>query len=122
MSDIILLGTDEHVRLAAHAAQELVAGRPVHTGALVASLRDFIRSALALAPIPNGVTIPAQGPTRPAGTGGRGKGETGRDDTRTGGKTGGGVGGAGMGGGMGGVGMGLGTSGADPDDPSHPQR
>src|ERR1700753_1032030 len=31
LSDIVLLGTEEQVRLAAHAAGELVAGRPVHT-------------------------------------------------------------------------------------------
>src|SRR5690606_7049390 len=31
LSDIILLGTDEQVRLAARAATELVAGRPIHT-------------------------------------------------------------------------------------------
>src|SRR5687767_12832602 len=30
LSDIILLGTEEQVRLAARAADELVAGRPVH--------------------------------------------------------------------------------------------
>ncbi|PZN95762.1 MAG: hypothetical protein DCF30_18440, partial [Hyphomicrobiales bacterium] len=31
LSDILLLGTDEHVRLAERAARELVAGRSVHT-------------------------------------------------------------------------------------------
>src|SRR3954463_9640400 len=35
LSDIILLGTEEQVRLAAAAADELAAGRPVHTHQLV---------------------------------------------------------------------------------------
>ena len=43
LSDIILLGTEEQVALAAHAAQEMVAGRPIETGALLTSLRAFIR-------------------------------------------------------------------------------
>jgi hypothetical protein len=46
LSDIILLGTEEHVRLAERAARELTAGRPVHTHELVVSLRNFIREAL----------------------------------------------------------------------------
>ena len=58
LADIILLGTEEQVRLAEHAARELVAGRPVHTHDLVVSLRDFIRQALDLAPIPADLTIP----------------------------------------------------------------
>src|ERR1700689_1764631 len=45
LSDIILLGTEEQVRLAAAAAAELAAGRPVETAALVVCLRDFIRQA-----------------------------------------------------------------------------
>lgn len=111
LSDVILLGTEQHVRLAEHAARELVAGRPVHTHDLVVSLRDFIRQALDLDPIPADLAIPMQGPVRPAGNGGgRGKGE--RD-----GKGGKGVG-AGMGGGMG---MGGGAGGvADADDLSSP--
>lgn len=52
LSDIILLGTDEQVRLAAHAATEMVAGRKVDLAELVVSLRNFIRQALDLAPIP----------------------------------------------------------------------
>src|SRR5690606_8387580 len=52
LSDIILLGTEEHVRMAERAARELVAGRPIHTHELVVSLRDFIREALDLDPIP----------------------------------------------------------------------
>ncbi len=116
LSDIILLGTEEQVRLAATAAQELVAGRPVHTGELVVSLRNFIRSALALDPIGDGVVIPTQGPARPAANGGRGRGgEAGRDGGERGGGgrgSGGGSGMAGMGaGGMGaGVGLGLGAT------------
>ena len=103
LSDIILLGTDEQVRLAQRAAVDLVEGRPVHTHELVVSLRDFVRHALDLAPIPAGLEIPVQGPTRPASAGGgRGGGDRGR--------AGGSGGGAGMGGGAGGgVGMGMGA-------------
>ncbi|MHA6731866.1 hypothetical protein [Devosia sp. A369] len=97
LSDIILLGTEEQVRLAEKAARELVAGRPVHTHDLVVSLRNFIRKALDLDAIPADLTIPMQGPTRPGSAGGgRGKGEGGQ-----GGGGGGGMGGGGMGGGMG---------------------
>jgi uncharacterized membrane protein YgcG len=109
LSDIMLLGTETHVRLAERAARELVAGRPVHTHDLVVSLRDFIRVALDLDPVPADLAIPMQGPTRPSGSGGRGKGE--REGTGKGGGRGGGMG---MGGGMGG---GLG-SGGDADDPA----
>jgi uncharacterized membrane protein YgcG len=110
LSDIILLGTEEHVRLAERAAREMVAGRPVHTQELVISLRDFIREALDLGPIPSDLAIPAQGPTRPSPSGGRGKGEGGSEVARQrGGGQGGGMGG-GMGGGAGG-GMGMGTGG-----------
>lgn len=106
LSDILLLGTEEQVRLAASAASDLVAGRPIHTDALVASLRDFIRRVLDLEPVPAGLDIPRQGPTRPASTGGKGKGDGGREGG------GGGRGGGGMGGGAGmGVGMGLGIGG-----------
>jgi len=103
LADIILLGTDEQVRLAQRAARELVEGRPVRTHELVVSLRDFIRHALDLAPIPAGLDIPVQGPTRPAGAGGRGG-----DGGRAGGGGGGGGMGGGMGGGAGGGGMGMG--------------
>jgi len=99
LSDIILLGTEEQVRLASRAAQELVEGRPVHTHALVTELRNFIREALDLDPVPADVTIPLQGPTRPSSSGGKGGG-SGR------GEGGGGGGGRGGGGGMGG-GMGM---------------
>jgi hypothetical protein len=111
LSDILLLGTDDQVRLAAHAATELAQGRPVHTHALVVSLRDFIREALDLAPVPTGLEIPHQGPTRPA-SGGAAKGRA--DSGERGGKAGGGAGGAGMGamGGLG-AGMGVGTQSTD---------
>ena len=100
LSDIILLGTDQQVRLAAHAANELTAGRPTHTAELVVSLRDFIRKTLDLDPVPSALQIPSQGPTRPSATG-RGKGEAGgKEEARGGnGRGGGGGGGGGMGGG-----------------------
>lgn len=110
LSDIILLGTEQQVRLAERAARELVAGHPVHTHELVVSLRDFIREALDIGPIPADLSIPMQGPTRPSGSGGRGKGE-GRQGG-SGGRGGGGMGG-GMGMGGGGMGGGLGMSGPD---------
>jgi hypothetical protein len=96
LSDIILLGTEDHVRLAERAARELAGGYPVRTDALVVSLRDFIRKALDLDPIPADLAIPVQGPTRPSAAGGRGKGENGKEGARQG--AGGGMG---MGGGMG---------------------
>lgn len=95
LSDIILLGTDEQVRLAAIAATELATGRPTHTADLVVSLRDFIRQVLDLDPVPKDVSIPKQGPTRPSAGSGKGGG------TKDEGKSGGGGGGGG-GGGIGG--------------------
>lgn len=96
LSDIILLGTEEHVRLADRAARELVAGQPVHTHDLVVSLRTFIRKALDLEPVPSDLTLPAQGPARvPASGGGRAK----DDGKKDGGKGGNGGGGGGDGGG-----------------------
>ncbi|WP_377160351.1 hypothetical protein ACFJIX_12285 [Roseateles sp. UC29_93] len=107
LSDIILLGTDEQVRLAAQAAQDMVTGKPVETAALVASLRDFIREVLELDPIPASVVIPKQGPLRPAG-GGKAGGAGGREGgSRGGGGAGGGAAGAG---GLG-AGLGLGAAG-----------
>lgn len=108
LSDIILLGTEEQVRLADRAARELVAGQPIRTDELVVSLRNYIRKALDLEPVPADVAIPPQGPTRPGSSGGRG----GRGE---GGGSGGGGGGGGMGGGMG-MGMGLGGGAAADDD------
>src|SRR6187402_3157734 len=99
LSDIILLGTEEQVELAARAATELTEGRPTHTAELVVSLRDFIRSVLDLDAIPSSVVIPKQGPTRPSsGGGGKARTEGGKGDGREGG--GGKGGGGGMGGGM----------------------
>ena len=96
LSDIILLGTEEQVRLAERAANELVAGRAVHTQDLVVSLRDFIRHALDLDPVPGDVAIPMQGPARPSGAAGRGKQE-GRQGGGGGGMDAGGGGGAALG-------------------------
>lgn len=118
LSDILLLGTDEQVRLAAQAATELAAGRTVHTAELVVSLRDFIRSVLDLAPVPADLSIPKQGPTRPSGA--KPKGDGGGDREGKGGGRGGG--GAGGGGGMAaGAGMGMGVVLADDGDqaPQH---
>jgi hypothetical protein len=114
LSDIILLGTEEQVRLAARAATELAEGRPIHTHELVVSLRDFVRAALDLDPVPAGLALPKQGPTRPGSGnagGGRGKGE-GEAKGGGGGRGGGGGGGGGMGAGMGvGAGIGFGSAG-----------
>ena len=107
LSDIVLLGTEGQVRLAAQAAAELAAGRPVHTHDLVISLRDFIRRALDLDPVPADVTIPRQGPARTQGPRG-GKSEGGAKNDTRGGKSGGGGMGAGMG-----MGLGLGAHGLD---------
>ncbi|MDR7031954.1 hypothetical protein [Mesorhizobium sp. BE184] len=109
LSDIILLGTEEQVRLAQRAVGELVAGRRVETHDLVVSLRDFIRVALDLAPVPAGLPMPRQGPARPSSGSGRGggRGEGGNAGGGRGGGAGGGMGGGMGGGGMGGGGMGM---------------
>ena len=115
LADIILLGTDEQVELATKAAQELVAGRPVHTAELVVALREFIRAALRIDPVPATLDVPRQGPARTAGSGGRGRGEGGdRSGGRGGGGRGGG-GGMGAGIGVGGAGVGAGLA-ADSND------
>jgi hypothetical protein len=113
LSDVILLGTEDQVKLAASAASELVAGRRVHLHALVVSLRDFIRGVLDLDPIPSSLAIPKQGPARPGSAGGKGgSGGGARDDAKGGGgRGGGGGGGGGMGGGMGGAAIGGGALG-----------
>ena len=100
LSDIILLGTDDQVRLAAHAATEMAAGRPVETAALVTSLRDFIRDVLELDPIPTSLAIPKQGPLRSLGS----RDKAGGGASGSGGGKGGadGGGGGGLGGGVGG--------------------
>lgn len=109
ISDIILLGTEEHVRLAERAARDLVVGRPVHTHELVISLRNFIREALDLDPVPDDLAVPMQGPTRPSSSGSRGK-----SDHHNAPK-GGGRGGGGMESGTG-VGLGGGFASGDPSD------
>jgi len=119
LSDVILLGTEEQVHLAAQAAQDMVAGRHIETAALVASLRRFIRAALDLEPIPASVAIPSQGPTRTAG-GGTGARRAGGSTAEGGGKGTGGGGAAGSGMGSMGMGVGLGSLGRGerpgPDD------
>lgn len=114
LSDILLLGTEEHVRLAGQAARDMVAGRPIHTAELVTALRTYIRRALDLEAVPQDVEIPAQGPTRPQAGSGRAGPRGSTDASRSGG--GGGGGGAGGGGGSG-MGMGLGLGGRRGDDP-----
>ena len=111
LSDIILLGTEEHVRLAGRAARELVAGHPVHTHELVVSLRDFVRDALDLDAIPADLAIPMQGPTRPSASGSKGPGA--RDDGNRGGGGGSGANGGG------GMGMGTGVGMNNDDDHMH---
>ncbi|MCY1505846.1 hypothetical protein D9M68_400720 [compost metagenome] len=107
LSDVILLGTEEQVRMAASAASDLVAGRPVHTAELVVSLREFIRRVLDLEPVPAQLAIPRQGPARPSSAG-RGKGDGGAKPGAGGGQ------GGGTGGGGGGLMMGLNLD-RDPD-------
>ena len=116
LSDIILLGTEDQVRLAAQAATELVAGRPVHTHALVLSLRDFVRRALDLEPVPAGLPIPEQGPARTPASRGKGDGGAKGGEAKGGGRGGGGGMGAGMGGGMG---MALGGHAGDGEQDRH---
>jgi hypothetical protein len=101
LSDIILLGTEEQLRLAAAAAAELAAGRPVETAALVVSLRDFIRQVLDLEPVPSQLQIPRQGPSRAASS------KSGNDADKKNTKQGGGGLGGGLGGGSGSTGTGA---------------
>jgi len=120
LADIILLGTEAQVRLAEKAARELVAGRAVPVHDLVVSLRDFIREALDLDPIPAGLDIPRQGPVRPSGSGAKAGGRERGEGGGSGRSGGDGIGGGGMsGGGMvggGGLGSPLGTSHHTDDD------
>lgn len=108
LSDIILLGTEDQVRMAAQAAQDMVAGRPVQTAALVHSLRLFIRAALYLEPIPADVAIPNQGPLRPNSGSGAGMRRGANAEGGAGGNRGGGGGASGGGGGGMGLGIGMG--------------
>ena len=114
LSDIILLGTEEQLRLAAFAAQELVEGRHIPTHDLVVSLRHFIRKALDLEPIPTDLRIPKQGPTRPQSSGGKSKSGGSEDSS---GRAGGG-GQRSEGGGGGDAGSGGGIAGLDSEDES----
>jgi heme exporter protein D len=117
LSDVILLGTAEHVRLAAQAANDMAAGRKIETAELVESLRNFIREVLDLDAVPPNLVIPRQGPTRTASAGGRGNAAN-----RSGGRAGGGgdQGGSGMAaGGMMGVGVAASRS---PQDDANPHR
>ena len=100
LSDIILLGTEEQVRLAATAAAELAAGRPVETAALVVCLRDFIRQVLDLQPVSSQLLIPKQGPSRAMPLKGGKEGEKNSAKQSGGRGLGGGAGGAGLGGGF----------------------
>lgn len=72
LSDVVLLGTAEQVRLAAQAASDMVAGRKIETALLVRSLRDFVREVLDLESVPVDLAIPEQGPLRTSAAGGRG--------------------------------------------------
>ena len=109
LSDVVLLGTAEQVRLAAQAASDMVAGRKIETDRLVRSLRDFIREVLDLETVPLDLEIPGQGPSRSSAAGGRGNAAS------TGGRAGGGgQGGAGVAaGGM--LGLGAGRPSQDVD-------
>jgi uncharacterized membrane protein YgcG len=110
LSDVILLGTEAQVRLAAKAASELAEGRPVETAELVVSLRQFIREVLDLDPVPAALAVPRQGPARPSAAGSRGASRPESGESRGGGRGGGG----GQGGG--GAGMGLGPGGPAHED------
>jgi len=117
LSDVILLGTESQVRLAARAASDLAAGRPVEISELVISLRNFIREVLDLDPVPPDVAIPKQGPLRPAASGrGGGKGGGAEDGRKPGAGGRGGGAGDGAGGGAAMLGGGALGAGLDPDD------
>ncbi len=108
LSDVILLGTEEQVSLAARAAADLAAGQPTLTHELVVSLRKFIRQVLDLEAVPAGLAIPKQGPARTsAGAGAKGKG--GEGGKQEGGGKSGGLEGMAAGGGAMGMGMGAGA-------------
>lgn len=117
LSDIILLGTEEQVALAARAATEMVEGHPVHMHDLVVSLRNFIRKVLDLEPVSRKIAIPNQGPARVVAA--KGKADGGAKAEGGGAGKGGGIGG-GMGGGMAaGAGLGLGGGIAAEDAHGH---
>jgi len=110
LSDVILLGTPQQVRLAAQAASDMVAGRRVETAELVISLRDFIREVLDLEALSATLIVPRQGPARMGAASARG----GRADKQ--GKAASGSSGGGGGGGRGdGAGAGAGAAQLDDD-------
>jgi hypothetical protein len=116
LSDVMLLGTPEQVRLAVQAANDMVAGRSVETAALVVSLRTFIREVLDLDAIPADVSIPKQGPLRPAAGGSRavrGERTGGTDGGRKGDQSGDGAGASALGQSQG---LEAGASGPDASD------
>jgi len=95
LADVILLGTEQQVRLAAGCADDMAAGRRVETAELVVSLRTFIRDVLDLDPIPAAVKIPRQGALRTtgsSGSGARASGAGGRGGGTAAGGDGGGTG------------------------------
>jgi type II secretory pathway pseudopilin PulG len=116
LSDVMLLGTPEQVRLAVQAANDMVAGRSVETAALVVSFRTFIREVLDLDAIPADVSIPKQGPLRPAAGGSRavrGERTGGTDGGRKGDQSGDGAGASALGQSQG---LEAGASGPDASD------
>jgi type II secretory pathway pseudopilin PulG len=116
LSDVMLLGTPEQVRLAVQAANDMVAGQSVETAALVVSLRTFIREVLDLDAIPADVSIPKQGPLRPAAGGSRavrGERTGGTDGGRKGDQSGDGAGASALGQSQG---LEAGASGPDASD------
>lgn len=120
LSDVILLGTEDQVRLAAKAATDLVSGRSVQTDDLVVALRDFIRKVLDLQPVSPHVSIPRQGPVRPSSTRGGGKSDSVEKD---GAKSKGGDAGASAGAGLGmGMGLSLGSSSSEDDRDQDPRQ
>jgi len=119
LADVVLLGTEEQVRLAVRAADEMVAGRSVEIAELVVSLRTFIRAALDLEPVPPELVVPRQGPLRTIGAARGGGDRGGARGGASGGMGGGGAGaGLGVGVGLGGAVHHAGVADADSDDPT----
>jgi len=118
LSDVMLLGTAEQVRLAVQAADDMVAGRRIETAALVSSLRDFIREVLELDAVPADLVMPKQGPLRSVAAGGR-SGNAGAGAGARGGGGGGGGAGTGMAAG-GALGIGAGRAAQDADADAAP--
>ena len=97
LSDVILLGTEQQVELAAKAATDLASGRSVHTDDLVISLRNFIREVLDLEAVPRHLSIPKQGPARPSASRASGSKQEGSNNNKGGTKNDGDGGGMGTG-------------------------